>query len=169
MRFEPYVTQVQSQLSAAAALGDDSTRVTADALATAAEPAVRLALLSVVTAAADEITAALLDSPGAPAVSVRLDGDDLRVEVRAAGRREPSADVAAASPDDSENAARISLRLPETLKAHIEATARRNGVSVNTWIVRAASAALSGSGRDGRRASIWETGTGQRLTGWING
>jgi HicB family len=167
MQLAQYVTEVQSQLAATAALGDDSTRSTADALATAAEAAVRLALLNVVSAAADEITAALLDSPGAPAVAVRLDGDDLRIDVRQAEPRDPGID--ASGPDDSENTSRISLRLPETLKGHIEAAARHHGVSVNTWLVRAASTAISASGREGRRASVWETGTGQRLTGWING
>ena len=81
MELTTYVHQVQKHLSAAAALGDEQTRNTADALATAAEPAMRLAVLAALSAAADEITAALLDSPGAPAVSVRLD------HVRRIGRR----------------------------------------------------------------------------------
>ncbi len=54
-------------------------------MATTAAPAVRLALLGAVSAAANGITAALLDSPGAPAVAVRIDGADLRVEVRQLG------------------------------------------------------------------------------------
>ena len=32
--------------------------------------------------------------------------------------------------------ARITLRLPETLKGAVEAAAGREGVSTNTWIVR---------------------------------
>ena len=37
--------------------------------------------------------------------------------------------------------ARITLRLPEALKAQVEAAASREGVSTNAWIVRALSRA----------------------------
>ncbi|MGH9101541.1 MAG: toxin-antitoxin system HicB family antitoxin [Acidimicrobiales bacterium] len=169
MRLEQHVSGVQAQLAAAAALGDEATRVTAEALVVAAEAAVRLSLLGAVTAAADEITAALLDCPGAPAVSVRLDGDDLRIEARLSEAAEPALDAAEAGPEDAESTARVSLRLPEALKAQVEAVARRSGVSVNTWIVRAASTSLAGSGRGGGRPPAREARTGRRLTGWING
>jgi hypothetical protein len=165
MHVEQYVTQVQSQLGAAAALGDDRTRATADALATAAGPAIRLALLASATALADEVTAALLDAPGAPALWVRLDDDDLRVDVRASEPGEPHSHAAAANAEDSENTARISLRLPDPLKVQIETAARQEGVSVNTWIVRAVSAVLTGSRWGGKRAA----GHNHRVTGWING
>src|SRR5882757_4021812 len=107
MQVQTYVTQVQTQLTAAAALGDDSVRATAHALATAADPAVRLAVLAAVSAAADEITAALLDVPGAPAVSVRTDGDELRIEVRTPA--EGPSPPAALPGEDAEHSARISL------------------------------------------------------------
>src|SRR6476661_1585078 len=136
MELHPYVNQVQTHLAAAAALGDDRTRQTAEALAAAAEPAMRLAVLAAVSAAADEITATLLDSPGSPAVSVRLDGDELRVEFR---MTEPAPEApCTAAPEDADASARISLRLSETLKADIEVAARNDTVSVNTWLVRAA-------------------------------
>ncbi len=167
MQLSPYVTQVQSQLAAAAALGNDSTRATAAALAAATETAVRLALLSAVSAAADEITAALLDSPGAPAVAVRIDGDDLRVEVHLTERAEPPA--VAVGLDDADNTARISLRLPELLKGQIEAAARVNAVSVNSWILRAASTALSGAEPRGRGRSAKGGQSSYHITGWVNG
>jgi hypothetical protein len=159
MQVQTYVTQVQDQVAAAAALGDERTRATADALAAAADPAVRLAVLAAVSAAADEITAALLDLPGAPTVSVRTDGADLRIEVRA----EPTPAPEPAPGEDAEQSARISLRLPEELKARIEAAARTESVSVNTWFVRAAGRALVGPQVHTRRA------TGGRITGWVNG
>ncbi len=165
MHVEEYVTQVQAQLGAAAALGDDRTRATADALATAAGPAIRLALLAATTAMADEATAALLDLPGAPAVSVRLDDDDLRVDVRSSEPREPDGPMVAGPAEDSENTARISLRLPDPLKMQIEMEARHDGVSVNTWIVRAVTSVLSGS----KSGSRWAGGHSHRVTGWING
>jgi uncharacterized protein (DUF1778 family) len=171
MELQAYVGQVQAHLTAAAALGDDRTRQTAEALAAAAEPAMRLAVLAAVSAAADEITAALLDSPDSPSVSVRLDGDDLRVEVRTPA---PAPETAPTTgPDDADASARISLRLPESLKSDIENAARTDAVSVNTWLVRAAARALQ-SGRaprggwDGRGTETRGTGSAHHITGWIN-
>ena len=50
--------------------------------------------------------------------------------------------------------ARINLRLPDQLKARVEQAAEREGLSVNAWLVRAASAAVdrsaTGRGRPGR-------------------
>lgn len=171
MQLTDYVAQVQSQLASAATLGDDATRATAEALSTAAEPAVRLAVLAAVSAAADEITAALLDVPGAPSVSVHLDGADLRVDVRPTQQAETAAaDLAgAAGPaDDTDTSARISFRLSEALKGQIEAAARGRSVSVNTWLVHAATAALAGTFDHGW-ARPWGPGSAQRVTGWING
>lgn len=170
MQLQSYVEQVQSHLVAAAALGDETTRQTASALATAAEPAVRLAILSAASAAADEITAALLDAPGSPAVSVRMDGDELRVEVRTADV--PDDPAPAAAPEEADASARISLRLSEALKGDIEVAARTASVSVNTWLVRAASAALAGpqSHRGVPRTEIRSSVGGvHRITGWVNG
>lgn len=165
MQMGAYVRQVQSQLATAAALGDDATRGIAEALATAAEPAVRLALLAAVSATADEVTAALLDFPRAPAVSVRLDGDDLLLDLHATESETVTPPAAGAVTDDADNSARISLRLPDALKGQIEAAARADGVSVNAWILRAATAALSGPARHN---STWSA-TGARITGWISG
>ena len=167
MQLQPYVTPVQDQLVAAAALGDESARTTAQALAVAAEPAIRLAVLSAVAAAADEITAALLDTPGAPSVSARLDGDDLRIEARSSDMSDVVAAVGTA-PEDPDTSARISLRLSEALKARIELAARSNAISVNSWLVRAASTALAHSAPPPRGRFASGAG-GSRVTGWING
>jgi hypothetical protein len=162
MQVQPYVTQVQDQLSAAAALGNEQVRATAAALAAAADPAVRLAVLAAVSAAADEITAALLDVPGAPAVAVRTDGQELHLEVRTeAVEPDPAAPLTAPG-EDGEHSARISLRLPDGLKTLIEQAARAESISVNTWFLRAAGRALSGP-EAGRRVSAG------RFTGWVNG
>ena len=44
---------------------------------------------------------------------------------------------------------RINLRLPEHLKTRVEEAAGRAGLSVNAWLVRAATAALDGHGAPG--------------------
>lgn len=162
MYLDEYVGQVQDQLTATAALGDERTQQIAQTIAGAATPAVRLAIMTAVAAAAEEINAALLDSPGAPTVAVRLDGDAVRVDVFG-GDPEP---VAAARVDDGDASARISLRLTESLKSDVEAAAGRDGVSVNTWLVRAAGAALAPDWAD----SAHRRGTNvHRVTGWVNG
>src|SRR5438309_7937763 len=136
MHLTPHLAQVQDQLTAAAALGDDRTREIAASLATAAAPAVRLAVLNALSAAADEITAALLDHPGSPTVSVRLDEDDVHISVQ--NTAEPATPPTEARAEEGDTSARISLRLSEALKSDIDRAAARDGVSVNTWLVRAA-------------------------------
>ncbi|MDP9115870.1 MAG: hypothetical protein M3O28_01095, partial [Actinomycetota bacterium] len=58
------------------------------------------------------------------------------------------------------------------LKADIETAARGEGASVNTWLVRAATTALSASAR-ARQPGPWagmerDTTHNHRVTGWIN-
>jgi hypothetical protein len=169
MQLDTYVQQVQDQLAAAAALGDDRVRELAATLAKAASPAVRLAVLGALAAAADEITAALLDSPGAPTVSVHVDTDDIRIAVATSAAAEPTRPP---RPDDGDTSARISLRLSEGLKAEIDDAATRAGVSVNTWLVRAATTALgsASSGPNGDKGG-WDSRNAEahHITGWING
>jgi hypothetical protein len=185
MQLDHHLAQVSDQLAATAALGDDRAREIAAALTTAATPAVRLALLKAVSEAADEITAALLDYPGSPAVTVRMDADEISLDVHAAA---PAAEPDEPRRDDGEANARISLRLTEALKADIDAAADEEGVSVNTWLVRAATAALRpgpfgfaglGSGFAGLgpdfRVNFGGDPRGRarrdtrHVTGWING
>ncbi|WP_375478233.1 hypothetical protein [uncultured Jatrophihabitans sp.] len=197
MRLEPYVHQVAEQLAATAALGDDRTREIAASLAAAAAPALRLAVLTALSDGADEITAALLDLPGAPVVSIRLDGDEAVVDVRAGAVSAPADDEPAAEDaHGGEATARISLRLSDALKTDIDAAAERDGVSVNTWLVRVAStavklgsagdfaaklAALGGLNGLGGHGGLGGFGAAfgqqrgrnrndsQRVTGWVNG
>lgn len=165
MEMRPYVDQVRSQLAAAALLGDEQTRRIAEALSAAAEPAVRLALLSAASTLADEVTAALLDLPGAPTVSIRTDGDELQVQVRPV---EPTGGAAPPRTEEADANARISLRLSEQLKADIDAAARTVGASVNTWLVRTAASAVAQGLRPGAQGGSSSRG-GHRLTGWIDG
>ena len=168
MQLDNYVHAVQAQLTAAAALGDDRVREIAATLAGAASPAVRLAVLNALAAAADEITAALLDSPGAPSVAVRLDTDEVRIAVTTTAA-DPAQPL---RPDETDSTARISLRLSEVLKAEIDGAAAQAGVSVNTWLTRAATAALDstfsdpGGTADARHRSV---SNAHHITGWING
>ncbi|HEX2902759.1 MAG TPA: ribbon-helix-helix domain-containing protein [Jatrophihabitans sp.] len=176
MHLETMTAQVDTQLAAAAALGDDRTREIAAALAASARSSVRLAILDALSAAAAEITDALYAAgggPASPAVTLRLDGDTVHFSVTPP----PAEPVAATEPpgtraDEGEATARISLRLPDALKAEIEQAAGQAELSVNSWLIRAASQALRGP------ASDWESWSGRahqyghgahRLTGWVTG
>jgi hypothetical protein len=63
--------------------------------------------------------------------------------------------------------ARISFRLTEHLKGRIEEAAAQAGLSVNAWLVRAASAALEPGDRDRRSSERRASWGGQRYTGWV--
>ncbi len=159
MDLTPYVTQVREQLLTAAEAGGEESRALADRLATSLESAIRLALLEVLSAAAAEITAEL-----APAsVDVRLRGRDPELVVTA-----PAAAPVAAPEEplvvDEGPLARINLRLPQDLKDRVEEAARGTGVSVNTWLVRAAASAVS---HGPARTSGPSTAGGTSFSGWV--
>jgi hypothetical protein len=59
---------------------------------------------------------------------------------------------------------RINLRMPEQLRARIEAAADAAGLSVNAWLVRAAAAAADRSGP--QRPERAATHGAQNYTGW---
>jgi hypothetical protein len=146
MDIERHVQAIQSDLAKAAALGDDASAAAGERLAAAVESSLQLRLFDVLT----EATLALNAQLSSGHIEVRLSGRDpelVLVEDRAAEAEAPPA------PGD-DLSARITLRLPEALKAQIEAAASREGVSTNAWIVRALSRAnepQSGRTRSGNR------------------
>jgi hypothetical protein len=74
---------------------------------------------------------------------------------------EPAAPSPAA--EEADGTARITLRLPESVKARTEDAASREGVSVNSWLVRAVVQALDTAGRPGSAR------VGRRITGYARG
>ena len=133
MQIDIHVQGIQSDLAAAAALGDETTAEAGRLLSDALGSSLHLRLLDVLTEAALGLAESL---PGGH-VEVRLAGRD--ADLVYIGDTAP-ADAAPAPGDDL--SARITLRLPDALKAHVEAAADREGVSTNAWIVRALSRAL---------------------------
>ena len=59
---------------------------------------------------------------------------------------------------------RTTLRLPDQLKAQVEVAAARDGLSVNTWLVRAVAAALEQI--PAAPTTVPRRG-GTRVTGWV--
>jgi hypothetical protein len=76
---------------------------------------------------------------------------------------EPPAAAGTAS-DQEAGTARLTLRLADSVKTRIEAAASRDGVSVNTWLVRVASRALDNPSRGSQATGRF--GPGQRITGY---
>lgn len=145
MDLTPYVESLRADLEAAAAAGTDATRETARLLSAALEPAVRLSLVDALSAMAAEVTA----TGGAGSVEIRMHGREPQVVVLS---EEPAAEPPVAPPapppppeaDDEGGTARVSLRLPESLKAQTEERAAAEGLSLNSWIVRAVHHAVHG-------------------------
>jgi len=133
-----YVDALRAHLATAAAAGTEQTRENARLLADTLEPAVRLVVTDALTAMAAEVTAAW----DGGLVDIRMRGRDPEVVVVPAP---PAADAVPEpdpGPDDDGALARISLRLPESLKSRAEAAAASAGTSLNTWLVRAVAAGL---------------------------
>src|SRR4051812_31584070 len=169
MDLTPYVEQLRRELVASAEVGGDEARALAERLTAPLEASLRLALLSALSTAAEEITSQL--APGS--VDVRLRGGDLGFVVTAPPAPEQHPEPESAAPpapatDAEEGAtARITLRLPEQLKTRIEDAAGREGLSVNPWLVRAVSRGLdvaAGSSAGDRRRNRW---SGQQYSGWV--
>jgi hypothetical protein len=163
-----YVETLRDQLVVAADSGGPESRAAVERLVPGLEAAARLVLLEALSAAADEITREL--APGA--VEVRLRGSDpdfvvIRPtyeagEVPTSGTS-TSPTVIPAS-DDEGGTSRLNLRLPEGLKTRSEEAARREGLSLNAWLVRAAAVAVEGTQAPISRRS---SGGSQRFTGWV--
>jgi hypothetical protein len=146
MQMAPHIEALQSDLAEIAALGDEATAQAAQRLSLALRSSVGLRILDALTEAALELSAEIPTGH----VEVRLAGQDPSLVFVAEQEAEPEA-----APEDDQSA-RITLRLPESLKARLDAAAAREGVSVNTWLVRALSRAVSsprGSVRVGNRLS----------------
>jgi hypothetical protein len=164
-----YVENLRRELAVAAEAGGEEARALADRLTAPLESAIRLMLLEVLSAAADEITSEL--APGS--VELRLRAGEPDFVVTAAPAEVPPAPGTTTPPppllpDGDEGAtARINLRLPEHVKAAVEQAAGREGLSVNSWLVRvAAAAALAPDDRD-RGPRRRGGGIGQSYTGWV--
>jgi hypothetical protein len=159
-----YVENLRRELAVAADAGGADARALAERLSAALESAIRLMLLDALSAAADEITREL--APGSVELRLRSGEPDFVVMPAPADEtlvRAPDA-VAPAAPEGDEGAtARINLRLPEQLKTGIEQAASRERLSVNTWLVRVAAAAVAS---DGGRPRQRGGRIGQTFTGW---
>lgn len=169
MQLNQYVTAVQRQLNVAAEAGGPDALALSERLTSALESTVRIVLLEALSDAASEITLEL-----APAsVDVRLRGRDPEfvvtnqpapadfetvVERPEQPVRPPAEDL------DGASTSRTTLRLPDHLKQQVEEAAGFEGLSVNSWLIRAVADALNG-----KPSTQWTSRRDQgeqNFTGW---
>lgn len=180
MDITPYVDNLRRDLAAAAEAGGEDITRAAERLAMALDPAARLALMEAISQAAAEITAEM-PSGG---VDVRLNGRELDFVVQAPAPMAaptPPAPPVPPTPEEMEEEgglARVTLRIPESVKARAEEMAARSGHSLNTWLVQVVRSATRDNAInvDIDLSSIPFFGPGdpfgkgrgtKRMTGWV--
>jgi hypothetical protein len=151
----PYLESVRVGVANASALADEPTQRVAERLGTAIESSTRLALIQALSDAAGTISAELAPS----SVELRMVGQDPEfvVSVQTAETEptlllpdpEPREEAQRESPSveaDDEPVARITLRLPQSVKARVDEMASAEGISTNAWLIRAVMDALADRG-----------------------
>jgi hypothetical protein len=151
MNVAAFVEALQQDLANVAGIGDDAIAEAARRISAALESSLRLRLTDALGEAAAELTNQLPDG---------------HVEVRVAGGEpelvyvpDPGAPPAPTSVEDL--SARITLRLPETLKGIVDAAAQEAGVSANTWLLQQIHRSADPSKRRSHPGGRRMTGYGQ--------
>jgi hypothetical protein len=141
MHLAPIFTAIEAAVSTqlAVAGGDSTMEAAASQLLSALEPAIRQVGMELAQQAAIEVGAQLGDRT---VDVVMVDGEPhLRVS--------QAQDVESATPEEDFDA-RITLRLPPSLKGLVESAADETGDSVNAWVVKALTSNARKSTKVGR-------------------
>lgn len=176
MDITPYVEGLRRDLIATAESGDAEIKAAAERLTTSLDPSVRLALMEAISQAASEITAEM----PAGSVDVRLNGRELDFVLSAPlPPTPPTPPPAPPAPDEADDGsvARVTLRLPESIKNRAEEMATQDGLSLNTWLVNAVRRATADIAIDvdldlsslpfGNNAQHRPRRSSRRLNGWL--
>jgi Arc-like DNA binding domain len=163
----PAIDGISEDLRKAAAVGGEETARVAELIVSGIQPTLRLHLIEVLHLAAQELE----DSAPGVSVEVRLVGRDPVLSLGAPAPT-PTADVV--DRDQTSGFAafadgellRLTIRLPEGVKAAVERAAAAAGASINSWIVAALARSLDGPAPSslqlGRRMP-------RRITGFVQG
>ncbi len=154
MDLSPYIESVRVGVANASSLADEQTQHVAERLGTAIQSSTRLALIQVLSDAAGSISAEMAPS----SVELRMVGQDPEfvVSIQTAEAEptlllpdaEPEPEATGESPNepDDEPVARITLRLPQSVKERVDEMASSDGISTNAWLIRAVMDALADRG-----------------------
>src|SRR3954469_11686827 len=118
MDLTPYLDTLRGDLAVAARPGGPATVEADELLSHALEASARLAMLEALSDAAAEITTRLRDT----SVEVRLRGRDADLVVSSTAA-EPETEPVPGPPAAEGDLTRLTLRMPESLKAHVEQSA----------------------------------------------
>ena len=193
MDLTPYTQNLRDDLLTAASVGDEDSRRAAALLASALEPATRLAIMNALSDLAAEVTGALEDTT----VELRLDGRDVRVSVTrhatpdsdtgysdtgyagTSGGTSNGAADSSPSPEDLKRAmqdaggelSRTTVRLFNELKSQAERAASDQGVSLNTYISRAVSDSVRSAvpNKGGHKGRGPGGPSGRNVSGYLRG
>jgi len=149
MQLTGHIDALLADLAMTAELGDENVALAAERLSETLRGSARLRLLDLLS----EVTLEISGQLPAGHIEVRLAGQEpslVYVEERQQEEFGASDDMAA----------RISLRLPDTLKTAIDDAAAKEGISANAWLVRELKRAV-------HRGS--QPKVGNRLTGFAEG
>ncbi len=146
MKMSLVVDGLRSDVVAVGELGDDAVAEAAERIAAVLSRSVPGRILDLLSDAATELSAVLPEGRA----EIRIAGDDVDLAY-VADEHVPDA--------DGDVSARITLRLGEGLKSRVEERASAEGVSVNTFIVRALERGTSTQRSRG-------AGAGNRLRGY---
>jgi len=140
MKMSLVVEGLRSDVVAVGEVGDDTVAEAAERIAVVLGRSAPARILEILSEAATELSADLPEGR----VQVQLAGDDVQLsyveDARTPGGEGESGDLTA----------RITLRLSESLKARVEDGAARDGVSVNSFIIRALDRGTSATRATGR-------------------
>ncbi|MGH8980683.1 MAG: hypothetical protein ACRDWE_06640 [Acidimicrobiales bacterium] len=170
MHLDDVIDAVADDLRRAAEIGGDETVRVADLLVTGIGPSLRLHFMEALHAVARELEAS---APGA-VVDVRLDGTDPVLSIAEAAS---DLDGAGAQGDGlgryaDDELLRLTIRLPQKLKARVEEAAQEAGASTNSWIAIALARYLDSGSGSGRQHASWpQPGRRipRRMTGFVRG
>lgn len=125
MKMSKFTELLSADLKALGQLGGPELESAVSRLIPTLAPVLRTRLLEVLSEVAAELKGQI---PGAH-VEARLDGDEVELVYLQ--------DESAVREIPSELNARITLRLPEDLKSRIETAATKEGISLNSWLLKA--------------------------------
>jgi hypothetical protein len=166
MELSPIVEAIGDDLRRAGAVGTEETRRIADLLVTSVEASLGLRVIEALQEAARELSDSF---PGAQ-VEVRMQGRDpvLTLSLSSPARSAGGAEGEPGASYGEDELARLTLRLPESLKNQVERAAWRAGTSINSWIVSAVARALDAPAGFGFPPASSRR-LPRRMTGYVQG
>jgi len=125
MKMSSFIERCAQDLRSLGKLGGPDLESAVERLLPSLEPILRTRLLDALSEVAKDVTENL---PGGT-LEARLDGEEITFAFL------PETEAPRETPTDLN--ARITLRLPDDLKSRIEQAATREGVSLNSWLLKA--------------------------------